>query len=119
MDSRLFSIKYADKHAAALVFKQLQEVGSELGVTACGLEKCKTGSRRIRTHFRIILSVKKEYAFDLPSKLKIIQRTLKDHPLYSYLSFDYCVVPISQTEWNFDSYEDPNYQAVFVRKRSN
>ncbi len=117
MSARLYSIKYADKHAAAMVYKKIAEIGSELGIIAHGLERYRTKSRRSYNHLKITLALKGD-AQDLPSKLKILQRSLESHNLYPYLSFDFCVVPISRTEWNFDSYDDPNYQKIFIRKRT-
>jgi len=118
MKAQLFAVKYPDKHAAALIYKELRESGEDLGILACGLEKYKTKSKRIRNRFKLILAVDVEYAQDLPGLLKIIQSHLRGHKLYDYISFDFCVTPISKTEWNFDSYEDPNYQNILIRKRS-
>jgi len=118
MSAKLYSIKYADKHAAAMVYKRIVEMGSELGIIAHGLERYRTRSRRSHNHLKITLALSKDDAQDLPSKLKLLHVSLEEHKLYSYLSFDFCVVPISQTEWNFDSYDDPNYQKIFIRKRS-
>lgn len=120
MKAELFSIKYADKHAAAMVYRKIAEVAdktSELGIIAYGLEKFRTKSRRSRNHLKISLVLDKEHSKDLPSILKIIHGLLSGHPLYPYLSLDYTAVPMSKTEWNFDSYDDPNYQKIFIRKR--
>jgi hypothetical protein len=118
MESQLFSIKYPDKHAAALIFLKIKEAGDALGVTSCGMEKLRTRSNRVRSQLRIIVAVRKQVAQDLPGQLKIVQNSLKNHRLYPHLSFDFCITPISQTKWSFDSYDDPNYQDILIRKRS-
>ena len=119
MNAELFSIKYADKHAAAIIFGKLKELGPDLGIMACGLEKYKTKSRRSRSNFKINVAILKEKSKDLPSILKVIHTSLQNHALFEYLSLDYTAVPLSQTAWNFDSYDDPNYQKIFIRKREN
>jgi len=118
MSALLYSIKYADKHAAAMVYKKIAEIGPDLGIIAHGLERYRTKSRRSHNHLKITLALSKDDAQDLPSKLKILHSSLEGHKLYSYLSFDFCVVPISCTKWNFDSYDDPHYQKIFIRKRT-
>jgi hypothetical protein len=118
MKAQLFAVKYPDKHAAALIYKKLREMGDDLGILACGLEKYKTKSKRIRNRFKLILAVDKERAQNLPGLLKIAQNHLREHKLFNYISFDFCITPISKTEWNFDSYDDPNYQNILIRKRS-
>jgi hypothetical protein len=119
MNAELFLVKYADKHAAAIVFGKLKELGPDLGVLACGLEKYKTKSRRSRSSFKISVAISKEKAKDMPSILKILHSSLQNHPLFDYLSLDYTAVPLSKTAWNFDSYDDPKYQKIFIRKREN
>lgn len=119
MKAELFSIKYADKHAAAMVYGKIKELGDDLGIVAYGLEKFKTKSRRNHSNFKISLVVTKDKAKDLPSILKVIHTALHEHPLFEYLSLDYTAVPMSQTAWNFDSYNDSNYQKIFIRKREN
>jgi len=118
MSARLYSIKYADKHAAAMVYKKIAEIGKDLGIVAHGLERYRTKSRRSHNHLKITIALSKDDAQDLPGKLRILHTALQEHRLYPYLSFDFCVVPVSQTEWNFDSYDDPNYQKIFIRKRT-
>jgi hypothetical protein len=117
MKAELFSIKYADKHAAAMVYRKIVELQESLDIVAFGLEKFRTKSRRSFNNLKINLVLPKDQAKDLPSILKGVHNSLIDHPLYPYLSFDYTAVPISQKEWNFDSYDDSNYQKVFIRKR--
>ena len=117
MKAELFSIKYADKHAAAIVYGKIKELGEELGIVAYGLEKYKTKSRRNRSNFKIMVVLLGDKSKDLPSILKVIHVSLQDHPLFNYLSFDYTAVPMSQTSWNFGSYNDPNYQKIFIQKR--
>jgi len=119
MKAELFSIKYADKHAAAIVYGKIKELGQELGIIAYGLEKFKTKSRRSRSNFKITVVLTIDKAKDLPSILKVIHTSLQDHPLFNYLTLDYTAVPMSQTSWNFGSYKDPNYQKIFIRKREN
>jgi len=117
MTAELFSIKYADKHAAAIAYRKIVELQETLGIIAYGLEKFRTKSRRTHNHLKISLVLSEERAEDLPSILKVVHDSLVEHPLYSYLSFDYIAIPMSQTEWNFDSYDDPHYQKIFIRKR--
>jgi len=117
MSAELFSIKYADKHAAAMVYRKISELKKELGIIAYGLEKFKTKSRRSRSNLKINVVLSEEKSKDLPSILKLVHNSLIGHPLYPYLSLDYTAFPMSQTEWNFDSYDDPNYQKIFIRKR--
>jgi len=117
MKVKLFSIKYVDKHAAAMIYRKILELKDELGIIVCGLEKIITKSRRSRSNFKINMVLSEEKAEDLPSILKILQNSLSEHPLYSYLSFDYIAVPLCHVKWNFDSYDDPSYQKIFIRKR--
>ena len=119
MKAELFSVKYADKHAAAIVYGKIKELGEDLGIIAYGLEKFKTKSRRSRSNFKITVVLSLDRAKDLPSILKVIHTSLHEHPLFNYLSFDYTAVPMSQTSWNFGSYSDLNYQKIFIRKREN
>jgi len=116
-NAELFAIKYTDKHAAAMMYRKIVELKKKLGVVACGLERFKTKSRRNRNNLKISLVIDESQAKNLPSLLKVVQSALAEHPLYPYLSFDYTAFPMSQTEWNFDSYDDPNYQKIFIRKR--
>ena len=116
MNAELFSIKYADKHAAAIVYKKIVEKAEQLGVVAYGLERYKTSSRRTRSNFKISLVLQGEEAKNLPSVLKMVHNMISEHPLYAYLSLDYTAVPTSQIKWNFD-YDDPKYQEIFIRKR--
>ncbi len=120
MSAEIFSIKYADKHAAAMVYRKITEVADdtpELGIIAYGLERFKTKSRRSRSHLKISLVLAEKQAKDLPRVLRMIHNMMTDHPLYGQLALDYTAVPMSQTEWSFDSYDDPNYQKIFIRKR--
>jgi hypothetical protein len=117
MKAELFSVKYADKHAAAMVYRKITEVAGELGIAAYGLERFRTKSRRSPGQLKISLVLEGENANNLPSLLKLIHNMLVNHPLYPYLSLDYTAVPLSQKEWNFDSYDEPNYQKIFIRKR--
>lgn len=117
MKAELFSIKYADKHAAAMVYGKITEVADEFGIIAYGLERFRTKSRRSPGQLKISLVMAEKDANNLPSLLKLVHNMLSDHPLYPYLSLDYTAVPLSQKEWNFESYDDPNYQKIFIRKR--
>lgn len=117
MKAEIFSVKYADKDAAAIVYKKITEVAADMGIIAYGLESYKTTSRRSRTNFRLNLVLNKEDAMNLPSILKVIHNLLSDHPLFPHLILNYTAVPISQKKWNFGSYDDPNYQKIFIRKR--
>jgi len=118
MRAEIFAIKYIDKATAAVVYKKLSQYAEELFIIAYGIEKCHSRSRRIRNFLKINLVIDNEKAKNLPSILKILHDSLKDHPLYPYLSFDYTAVPTSKTEWNFDSYDDPTYQKIFIQKRT-
>ena len=115
--AELFSIKYADKHAAALVYKQVVLTAAEIGVMAHGLEVIKTDSKKLRKNLKILLVLDDLKAKNLPSVLKALQYSLREHPLYDHLNFDYTAFPLSQTQWNFASYDDENYQKNFIRKR--
>lgn len=115
--AEIYSIRYEDRVAAALIYQKILENSEDLKVLSCGLEKVKLASKQWRSPFRLLLALEQENGLNLPAILKAVQNSLKEHPLYSYLSFDYCVVPISQAQWNFDSYDDPEYQKVFIRKR--
>lgn len=118
MKAEIFTVKYSDKHAAALVYNKVSQLQEDIGIIACGLERSHSRSRRTRTFLKINLVLESEKAKDLPSILKVIHATLADHPLFPYLSFDYIAIPTSQTEWNFHSYDDPNWQKIFIQKRS-
>lgn len=117
MKAHIFTIKYADKHAAAMVYKKISEIADDLGIISFGLERYKTSSRRTRSNLRINIVVEGDKSQDLPGILKIVHNLLTEHPLYGYISFDYTAAPISKKQWNFDSYDDPNYQKIFIRKR--
>lgn len=113
----LFVVRYGDKHAAAMIYREILNQADELGITAVGFEKSKSKSKRARTYYKLYLAVNKPLSSNLPSLLRGLQQALKEHPLYQYLSFEYYVVPLTQTDWNFDSYDDPDYQKIFKRKR--
>lgn len=115
--AEIYSVRYEDRVAAALVYQQLAENSESLKVLSCGLEKVKLASKQWRSPFRLLVCLKQEDGLNLPAILKAAQNSLKEHALYPYLSFDYYVVPVSQAQWNFDSYDDPEYQKVFIRKR--
>ena len=117
MIADLFWVKYEDKHAAALVFKKIQENAKELGVACIGLEKVNSKSRRVRSTFRILIGVTKEKSQDLPGLLRIVKNSLQDHPLFAYMSFDFHVIPVLSQNWNLDSYDDSDYQKIFINKR--
>ena len=116
--SQLFSIKYGDRHAAALVYRQIVDNMADVGVIAHGLEIIKTDSKKLRKNLKILLVLEEKKAENLPAVLKAIQHSLEEHPLYEHLNFDYTAFPLSQTQWNFASYDDENYQKNFVRKRA-
>jgi hypothetical protein len=116
--AQLFSIKYGDRHAAALVYRKLSESAKEIGVIAHGLEIIKTDSKKLRKNLKILLVLEKEKSGNLPAVLRAIQHSLDEHPLYEHLNFDYTAFPLSQTQWNFASYDDENYQTNFIRKRA-
>jgi len=118
MKAEIFAVKYADKHAAALIYQKILQLAEELKVIACGLERSHSRSRRSRTFLKINVVLDYDKAKDLPAILKVVHDSLKEHPLFSHLSFDYIATPMSQTEWNFDSYNDPNYQRIFIQKRT-
>jgi len=115
--AELFSIRYADKHAGALMYRRLLEVEEEVGLLAQGLEKVKTDSKKTRTSVKLLLVLSDDKKDNLPAILNAVQNSLEDHPLYRYLNFDYTAIPLSQTQWNFASYDDENYQKIFIRKR--
>jgi hypothetical protein len=117
MKVELFEIKFMDRDTAKLMYREIAKTRDELDIVGCGLESYKTRSRHARNRLKIILAVSKDKAQDLPSILKTAQISLAEHPLYPYLSFDSISTPLSQTKWNFDSYDDPNYQKIFIRKR--
>jgi len=116
--ARLFSIKYGDRHAAAMVYHKLTETADEIGVVAHGLEIIKTDSKKLRKNLKILLVLEEKNSENLPAVLRALQHSLEEHPLYEYLNFDYTAFPLSQTQWNFASYDDENYQKNFIRKRS-
>lgn len=115
MDSELFSIKYVDKHSAALIYKQMASHSQEIGLTSLGIETYHNKSGR--SNLKIILSLPKDLASRLPAILNSMKELLREHPLFLYLSFDFNITPISQISWNFDSYDNENWQQVFIRKR--
>ncbi len=116
LSSELYSIKYADKHAAAMVFRCLLENAKDLGLTSVGLESFK--AKNNRTAFKIIIALPKELSSRIPAILSSVKETMREHPLFPHLSFDFHIIPITnQVNWNFDSYDDPNYQRIFIRKR--
>lgn len=116
-NSDLFLVRYGDKHAAAMIYREVLKQGDDLGVSAVGLEKQKTKSKRARTCYKLYLAVTKPLSSNLPSLLNGLQQSLKSHPLYHVISFEYYVIPLTQTEWSFDCYDDEDYQKVFIRKR--
>ncbi len=116
--AQLFSIKYGDRHAAAMVYHKLTEISDDIGVIAHGLEIVKTDSKKLRKNLKILLVLEKGKSENLPAVLRAVQHSLEGHPLYEYLNFDYTAFPLSQTQWNFASYDDENYQNNFIRKRA-
>jgi len=116
--SQLFSVKYGDRHAAAMIYRELSESAADIGVVAHGLEIIKTDSKKLRKNLKILLVLEKNRAGNLPTVLRALQHSLEDHPLYEHLNFDYTAFPLSQTQWNFASYDDENYQKNFIRKRA-
>lgn len=116
MLGKLFCVTYEDKHAAALVFKKLKEQYEDLSITSLGLEKVASKSKRTRSKLRLIIALG-ETSATLPGLLRLVHSSLKDHPLYSYLSFDFHIVPILNDNWNFDSYDNSDYQRIFIDKR--
>jgi len=119
MKVELFEIKYADRDAAKLIYREIVKSHEELGIVGYGLESYWTKSKRSRNRLKIILAVCRNEAQNLPAILKTAQDLLVKHPLYPYLSFDSIATPFSQTKWNFDSYDDQNYQKIFIQKREN
>jgi len=117
MAVKLFCIKYSDKDTAALIYRQISRLSDELGVQLYNLESYQTKSRRSKNHLKITIGVEKRLAGNIPAILKTLKYSFEDHPLWPYLSFDYVAVPVFQTEWNCDSYDDPKYQVIFIRKR--
>jgi len=116
--AQLFSVKYGDRHAAAMIYHQLTKTSSEVGVIAHGLEIIKTDSKKLRKNLKILMVLEKDKAGNLPAVLRVLQHSLEEHPLYEHLNFDYTAFPLSQTQWNFASYDDENYQKNFIRKRA-
>ena len=112
----LFCVTYEDKHAAALVFKQLKAQYEDLSIVALGLEKVASKSKRTRSHLRLIVALSGT-SVNLSSLLRLVQNSLNDHPLHPYLSFDFHIVPILNDNWNFDSYDNSDYQRIFINKR--
>lgn len=124
MKAEIFVLKYADKATAAIVFKKIKDleqedenIVSDLGILACSLERIRSTSKRARSLIRINVVLTKEKSQNLPTILKGIHSTLQDHPLFNYLSFDYTACAMTSTEWNFNSYDDPKYQKIFIQKR--
>lgn len=110
----LFSIHYVDKATASLVYKKLLETAESIGLISCGLEKFKSRGNR---SYKIVLTVTSETGKNLPAILRGVKDSLREHPLFSYLNFDSHTIPLSRVGWNFDSYDDPEFQKIFIRKR--
>ena len=117
MNIELYTVHYPDRDTAKLMYRQMLEYGKELGVLSCALETYLTRSKRTRNKMKIIIAVAAEKAQDLPSMLKCVEQTLKEHPLYAYLSFESTATPLSQIQWNLNVYNDDNFQKIFKRKR--
>lgn len=117
MNIDIYTIHYPDKDAAKLMYRQMKSLGRDLGIVSCALETYITRSKRTRNKLKIIIAIESEKSQDLPSMLKCVEGTLKDHPLYTYLSFESTATPLSEVCWNLDRYDDENYQQVFKRKR--
>lgn len=115
--AEIYAIHYPDRDAAKLVYRQIGRMEDELGIIAHGLETYKVHSKRARNRLKIIIALDESKSQDLPSMLKLVENNLKEHPLYSYLSFDNTAYPLSQIKWNFDSYDDSKYQKIFMQKR--
>lgn len=119
MGHEIYSIFYADKDAAKLIYREIVKNAHELGIVAHGLETYKTPSRRSRSHVKLFIVLSKDNSPNLTSILKGVQHSLVSHRLYEYISFNYTAKPISKTLWDFDSYDEKNYQDIFIRKRRN
>jgi len=117
MMAELFSIKFVDKHAAGMIYRKLVDSAESIGIIAHGLEVFKTDSKKIRKNLKIFLVLDDNKSKNLPAILKALRASLETHPLYNFLNFDYTAFPLSQTQWNFASYDDENYQRNFIRKR--
>ena len=74
MSAELYTIKYGDRDAAKLVYREMVTNGKDLGFVACGLESYKTSSRRTRKHLKITVAITKDKAQNLPSLLKVINQ---------------------------------------------
>ena len=114
----LYAVHYPDKDAAKLIYRELFKLKEDLGVASLALESYLTRSRRAKSRMKIIIAIAKEQGQNLPSILKCAEKSLEEHPLYTFLSFDNTVRPISQVKRNFDSYDDEKYQAIFIKKRT-
>ena len=117
MAVKLFCIKYSDKDAAALIFRQITILAEDLGIQLYNLESYQSKSRRSKNHLKITLGIEGKLSKNIPAIMQTLKHSFSDHPLWSHLSFDYVAVPIFQNNWNFDSYDDPKYQKIFIRKR--
>ena len=112
---RLYSIKYADRHTAVLVFQSLKENCPE-GLLSVGLENYRI--RHIsKNQLKLVLALDEQKLL-LTSLLNGVKEDLRPHPLFSYLSFEYYVAPISEIDWNFDDYSDPEFQKLIIEQRS-
>lgn len=114
----LYAVHYPDKDAAKLIYRELYKLREELGIVSMALETYLTRSKRAKSRLKIIVALEKELGQNLPSILKCAEKSLYQHPLYGYLSFDNTVRPLSHIKWNFDSYDDENYQKVFIKRRT-
>lgn len=117
MEAELFSVRYTDKHTAALVFQTIKKSYKELGIISVGLERYKSLSVK-SNYLKIIIAVDSSTSATIQGILSSIKESLRDHALFSVLSFDYNVIPLTKVCWNFQSYDDPNFQKIFIRKRT-
>jgi len=114
----LYAVHYPDKDAAKLIYRELFKLREDLGIASLALENYLTRSRRAKSRMKIIVALDAKQGQNLPSILKCAEQALREHPLCSFLSFDNTVRPISQIKHNFDSYDDENYQTVFIKRRT-
>ena len=98
MNIELYEIKYMDRDAAKLIYRELSRDPIKLGIASCGLTSYRTKSKHARNRLKIILAITNDKAQDIPYILKTAQQLLSNHPLYSYLSFDSISVPLTQNK---------------------
>ena len=117
MRLELYSVHYPDRDAAKLIYREISKLGDSFGIQTQALESYTTSSRRAKGRLQIILAILFSEGQNLPTVLKCLKEGLSSHPLYSYLSFDNVIRPLSQVKWDCGSYDEPSYQRIFIKKR--